>query len=241
MLGNENHACVLFARSGSKGVPNKNRHVFSIGVSSYELPLLSAVKCTSNTFVCTDDSIIVEKAVELGAHVLPRPLSLATDEALLQDVIEYVYKLELHKFEFVTLLLANAPFVTPELIQISLERLKNDSSLDSVVTATRMPMFAPERAKKMLNNKLVPYLAQMNDVDCSRSSHSGALFPNGGLTTVRSELLRDMENNTPPLKWMGKNIGYIEQTGGVCDIDEPWQIPVVDLWLQKNSFLTKKL
>ena len=228
------HANILFARAGSKGVPNKNKYLFLGKFPSFEIPLVSAIESRSPTYICTDDFIIEKSSVARGAIPIERPAHLATDDSLLQDAIHYCYQMVLKDFDVVTILLANAPYVNTQLILQSLEILKNNPTLDSVVTTTKLPMFAPERAKRNVNNMLVPYSPELPNVSCSRNSHSGAYFPNGGLTTVRSTCLADMSKNTPPLLWMGRNIGFIEQGSGLGDIDEPWQISVVEAWLKQN-------
>lgn len=225
------HACILFARQGSKGVPGKNRYRY-LGVPSYEIILTAANAASANVFVCTDDTDINAYATANNILSIPRPAQLAGDETHLEKVISYAYQNKLHQFDVITILLGNAPYVTTKLIVDSVSKLEQNPHLDSIVSVSPFPMFAPERARKIESDILQPYHEQNSNVTCDRSSHSNCYFPNGAFTTVRSEKLKDLSLNQPPLRWMGQTIGYIVQNGGLGDVDEAWQIPVVENWFR---------
>ena len=42
-----------------------------------------------------------------------------------------------------------------------------------------------------------------------------------------------------PQKWMGNKIAPIPSWGG-CDVDYKWQVPLVEYWLKKNKYISKK-
>jgi CMP-N-acetylneuraminic acid synthetase len=231
-------ACVLYARQGSKGIPRKNHLPLPPGrVPSYQLVLRAAAESGGAVFTCTDDAEIALFAQENGIGVIPRPAALAGDEALLEDVIAYTYREVLHDFEYSAILLANAPFVTGGLIREAHARLGRELHLDSVITVGKFPMFAPERARKAEGDRLVPYAGELTEsASCDRSTHQNCYFANGALTLVRSRSLVSMAENMPPFRWMGRNIGYIEQPPGIQDIDNEWQIAVSEWWLRKNLY-----
>jgi hypothetical protein len=65
-----------------------------------------------------------------------------------------------------------------------------------------------------------------------------------GFTIVRPRCLDNLENGQKPQKWMGNNIYPVKQWGGL-DVDEPWQIPIIESWLEaheiNNLFQFKRL
>lgn len=226
----------MFARKGSKGVPGKNRMRLSNGLLSYEIVLQAALKAQCHPFVCTDDDEIMDYAIQHKIPCIERPPELTGDDASLEDVIHYTYQRVLKEYEYSVILMANAPFVSAALVNQSIAQLNANPDLDSVVTVGRFPMFAPQRARKIVDGRLEPIVVDLvRDASCDRTSHTNCYFANGALTTVRSKCLADMQSNTPPFRWMGQRIGHIEQPAGVGDLDELWQVPVTNWWLNTHS------
>jgi N-acylneuraminate cytidylyltransferase len=88
MLDRERVIAVIPARGGSKAVPRKNLAPLGgkpLVVWSIELAL--SVDAIDRVIVSTDDETIAGLAEECGAEVYVRPADLATDDALVIDVV----------------------------------------------------------------------------------------------------------------------------------------------------------
>ena len=55
-----------------------------------------------------------------------------------------------------------------------------------------------------------------------------------GVSVVRPHCLENLEQGLLPQKWTGQRIVPIPSWGG-CDVDEPWQMPVVEYWLRQHG------
>lgn len=103
------------ARAGSKRIPGKNVRPFcGRPILEYSLEAATAAETCDHVVVSTDDDRVAQIARAFGATVLERPPALADDTTPLIDVVLHV--LAAVEADEVCLLLATAPFVTPQLI-----------------------------------------------------------------------------------------------------------------------------
>jgi len=77
-------------------------------------------------------------------------------------------------------------------------------------------------------------------MSCARNKSEPCYYCDHSFTLVRAATLENFEGNPPPFKWMGANIMYIEQEPGGGDIDLPWQVPIVEWWLDHHGFTETK-
>jgi len=108
--------CIIAARGGSKGVPNKNiRLLAGKPLISYTIEKALTSNIFSSVVVSTEDPHIAKIAKKYGADVpFKRPKKLATDKANMDDVLYHAIK-ELFKlgydFEVVVNLDCTVPFI----------------------------------------------------------------------------------------------------------------------------------
>lgn len=145
---------VIPARGGSKRIPRKNIKIFH-GKPMIAWSILSAVNsgCFDDIWISTDDEEIAKIALEYGAKVpFIRPAHLADDFATTADVmahaIEEYEKLNHILPDYVCCLYATAPFVMKDDLVKGFEKIKNDSNLNYVFSATTFP-FPIQRAIKL--------------------------------------------------------------------------------------------
>ena len=138
------------------------------------------------------------------------------------------------------LLFANAPTVSPKMIDEGIEILRADKSADSAVSTSVYNMWSPLRARKIDNKGLlkpfVPFetFGDPKTLNCDRDSQGEVHFADMSVSVVRPKCLEHMSEGLLPQKWMGQNIRAIKSWGG-CDVDYEWQIPGVEYWLKKNK------
>ena len=137
MIGNERCIAVIPARGGSKSVPLKNLHDLG-GKPLLHWPI-EVAKATSELdriIVSTDHDRIAEAALSLGAEVARRPAELASDTAIVADVLRHMIaelRSEGETARYLVLLECTAPFRLPRDVRACLTRL-HEERLDSVAT-----------------------------------------------------------------------------------------------------------
>ena len=137
----KNSICLIAARGGSKGVPNKNiRLLGRKPLIAYAIETALASHTFEHVIVSTEDRKIAKIAKEFGADVpFQRPNYLATDSSSMTDVIKHaIIKLRKLDYSFDTLVNIDCtvPFINSKDIQGAL-LLFNKTSCDLVCSVYR--------------------------------------------------------------------------------------------------------
>jgi CMP-N,N'-diacetyllegionaminic acid synthase len=210
---------IIPARSGSKGIPFKNR------VPVYGKPLIAwTIECALCTegldriIVSTDDTEILSIA-QGYKRVVPmcRPERLAKDETPISAVIEYLLIQEAEAnqgpYDAVLLLQPTAPIREPRHISGALQALK--PSVNSVVSVVAIQDMHPARMYHLLDRSLLkPMFADYEHA--RRQDIPPAYFRNGSIYLVRTEAFR--RQNTLIAK---PTAGYQMEEKLLLNIDEP--------------------
>lgn len=244
-------AALLLGRKGSVGFPGKNTHkVLGRPLSLY--PILAARHSASvdRIYLSTDDPALMKLGREQGVEIIERPAHLCTKEALGEDAYLHGYR-EIQarnpgeSLELMVMLFCNAATLLASQIDAGVEILRRRPDLDSAVTAGRMNWYAPVRARRIdregLLQPFIPFevYQQGMSISCDRDAQGNCYFADVCVTVVRPENLEHMEQGLLPQKWMGRRIHPIENIGGL-DIDEPWQLPMVEGYLLRSGFTNSK-
>ena len=142
--------CLIPARGGSKRIPRKNIRSFcGMPMIAWSIKAAQDSGAFDQILVSTDDVEIAEVARGHGAEVpFLRPEHLADDQASTQDVIthalDWVSKQGNH-CEALCCLYATAPFVQPEDLRLSRQKLEDSRPGTVVFAATSFP-FPIQRA-----------------------------------------------------------------------------------------------
>ena len=133
---------VIPARSGSKGLKNKNLLSLN-GISLVGWPINAAINSgICDEIVCSTDSVeIAEVAKSFGANTpFIRPRDLAQDETSTSDVILHAinyYELNGKNYDYILLLEPTSPLTTSGDISTGFEILnKNSDVAESLVSVT---------------------------------------------------------------------------------------------------------
>jgi CMP-N,N'-diacetyllegionaminic acid synthase len=149
-----NILALIPARSGSKGIKNKNIHPLN-GRPLVEWSILSAkrVKKIDRIIVSTDGDLISSVVKELSVEVMQRPSDLAQDGSLVVDAIRYTIN-ELSKqnyqVDYLILLEPTSPLRSEDDINNVILELEN--GVDSVATFCQAAL-NPHRAWSIDNKK----------------------------------------------------------------------------------------
>ena len=153
------------ARSGSKGIPDKNVRVLGgKPLLVHAVDAARSSKVVDRIVVTTESERIAALARAYGAEVpFLRPASLARDETpMLPVIVDAVDRLEAAGWspEIVVLLQPTAPLRRPEHIRMGLDLLLGTRA-DSVVTVVPVPShYAPHFVMRVTDGRLAPFLAE---------------------------------------------------------------------------------
>ncbi|MDY6510371.1 pseudaminic acid cytidylyltransferase [Acinetobacter faecalis] len=158
---------VIPARGGSKRIPRKNIKDFH-GQPMIAWSIQAALNsgCFDEVWVSTDDDEIATVARTYGAKVpFLRPKQLSDDFATTADVMSHAVE-EFNKLNqtlpsYVCCLYATAPFVTKTDLILGLEKIKKNSVLNYVFSATTYP-FPIQRAIKLTVKNTVEMFSPQN-------------------------------------------------------------------------------
>ncbi len=178
---------IIPARGGSKRIPEKNIQFLG------ELPLLahSILYAQENSdiiediYVSTDDAEIKKIAVQFGAKVIDRPVSLSGDLEPTVSALKHVLESINSNVENVVLLQVTNPLRPQKLLKEVFEKYQKDN-LDSIFTVSRNH----QKFGKIVNNKFQPF----NYTIGQRSQDLDPLFFENGLLyiTKASLILNDI-------------------------------------------------
>lgn len=239
---------LMIGRKNSLGFPGKNTcQVLGRSLCEYPLIAVRQAKCSPRLFVSTDCPSIKNISLEYQAEIINRPPELATNKALGEDAFYHGYqmikqklKAEGSEIKYLILLFANAPTVSPELIDQGVSILDAQPDKDSAVSTSVYNMWSPLRARKLnKDNCLEPFVpfetfGDPATLNCDRDSQGNVYFADMSVSVVRPYCLEYMKDGLLPQKWMGKKIASIPSWGG-CDVDYKWQIPMVEYWLRAHG------
>lgn len=148
---------VITARGGSKRIPRKNIKLFrGHPIIKYSIDAALKCNCFDEVMVSTDDKVIAEISVKLGAKVpFLRSEAASNDFATTPDVIEEVlmeYKKRNNSFEYCCCIYPTAALISAERLREGFNILKNKKA-DSVLPVVRFS-YPIQRALKIEDGRL---------------------------------------------------------------------------------------
>lgn len=171
---------IIPARGGSKGILRKNiRPIAGKPLIAWTIEAAKKSKLIDKCIVSTEDEEIARIAKDWGADVLPRPPELATDEALIEDVLKHIALVV--PCETVVLLQPTSPVRKPGLIDECITEFLNNG-YDSLATGF-----------------ICKYI-EYGKNDLRRQDIDGFFYDDGNIYIMKAGLLRQGER-------YGKKIG----------------------------------
>jgi CMP-N-acetylneuraminic acid synthetase len=160
MIGNNRVVAIIPARAGSKGVPRKNLQTLGDKpLIAWPIDVALATPEIDRVIVSTDGDEIAGVARSFGAEVAMRPAELASDTAIVADVLRHHIK-ELRAqgetAKYLVLLEPTSPFRLPKDISACLQQIE-EKGLDSVATFMD-PHLNPHRAWRIEDGLVEPFI-----------------------------------------------------------------------------------
>lgn len=206
---------VIPARSGSKGVVNKNiRNINRRPLISYILETALKVRGIDELVVSTDSEEIAKVAESWGVKApFLRPTELAGDEVPLISVSKHVLEFfdENHyRADAVISLQPTSPLLSADSIESAIELFRS-KQYDSIVSITEIRHFHPFRAYSLDGESIMPLTEYTTEKFLQKQDRPKAYGFTGGLYLRKRELLE---------KWGGKDFALGERMGTVVVSEE---------------------
>lgn len=184
------------ARGGSKSVPLKNiaplagRPLLSYVVAAAREALGRSV---SRVVCSTDSDLIGDYAVSLGVELFKRPGALATDDALVADVVRDVLKTIEEREGCVpaitVLFQPTSPFVLPQHVDGLVQILRDDPSKDTAQTIAALPHNFHAYNQRSFENGEVGFFFERERRAARNKQSKPKLFRFGNLLAFRSAMV----------------------------------------------------
>lgn len=232
-MGQERSIAVITARSGSKGLPEKNiKPLRGIPLLAYSIIQAQKSGCFQKVFVSTDSPRYATIAESYGADAsFLRSEETSSDTAGSWDVIREVireFEMRGEYYDYIMLLQPTSPLRTAEDIQISFRMLreKNANSIVSVTETDHSPLWC---------NTLPEDLSMDNFRNEQYADYPRQMLPkyyrvNGAIYLVRREELyveKMLRKNT---------FAYIMPQERSIDIDTDFDFALAELFMGKEKF-----
>ena len=221
----------IFARGGSKGLPNKNiKKLVNKPLLAHSISIAKSISRVSKVFVSTESEKISKLAHEYGVEVIPRPAELADDESpewlAWQHAVKWVESKN-GKFDTFLSLPCTSPLRIVDDVDKCLDAMDNDSEMIITMTeANRSPWFnmVSEDSKKYVN----VILKDSKKIHCRQKAP--IVFD---MTTVAYVTRPDFILNHNSI-WDGRVKGVVIPKERSIDIDDAFDFSVAEFLMHER-------
>ena len=228
-----NVLAIIPARSGSKGVPNKNARLLGgKPLIAYSIEQAQSSIFIRDIIVSTDSEEIGEMAKRFGAQVpFIRPAHLSSDTAKSIDVV--IHAVEFLKeqgknYDAVILLQPTSPFREVSLIDSAITQFSS-SDMDSLVSVSQVPYeYNPHWVYEINENGFLSLATGEKQIIPRRQDLPQAFHRDGNIYISSVEVLLKKRS------FYGEKLGFIE-TKSEINVN----IDTMDDWDEAERFLKK--
>ncbi len=226
---------VIPARSGSKGIKNKNLINF-LGKPLISYSINFAKKIKNNTIIVSTDSKRIKDLTpqDLGTNNYIRPKNLSRDDTLLEDTLYHAVKWALKKkiyFDFILVLQPTSPLRNLKDIKKILKYFKNNKNSHSLCSVIKMRTNPKECVVNENKNWSFIIKGRIGNRHKYKNSY---YFIDGSYYLLRKDLF--LKNKKIISK---KNIFYPLSVDYPIDIDDELDLKVAEV-IYKNYHKKKK-
>ncbi|OCL27626.1 acylneuraminate cytidylyltransferase [Orenia metallireducens] len=233
MIDNREVLSIILARSGSKGISQKNiKKLKGKPLISYTIEEAIKSKYIDRVIVSTDDFEIRKVAKQCGAEVpFIRPKELATDEATSEDAmihaINWLKLNEKYKSDYVILLQPTSPLRKVQDIDGAIEKFarSNGDSLLGLCEANKHPYWMME----VKNEEAFYFISEIGKY--TRRQDLPKIYNiNGAIYITKTKLFLQTK-----CRWCGKIIPYVMPKERSIDIDDMLDWKLAELLLEEGN------
>tara|TARA_B100000427_G_scaffold327197_1_gene337412 strand:+ start:1667 stop:2830 length:1164 start_codon:yes stop_codon:yes gene_type:complete len=217
---------IILARSGSKGIVNKNLKKIS-NKSLLEFSISAALKsnCVENIFVSSDSEEYLKLAESLHSKTILRPEYLSSDEASSEDgilhAIDYISQNDMHLNDYIIFLQCTSPLTTPKDIDLAFSKFLEEK-YDSLFSAVNHHGFIWSKSSVKGINHSEKKLRER------RQDREEELLENGSFYIFKKSKFIESKN-----RFFGKIGFFVQDKIKSFDIDDKFDLEI-------NRFIYRK-
>ena len=229
---------VIPARSGSKGVPDKNiKELSGKPLIAYSILTAQKIKLINRIIVSTDSDEYAALATDIGAEVpFIRPIELSNDDStdydFVKHLLDWLIENESHIPDYIIHLRPTTPLRDPDIVENAIEIFMKKPEATSLRSAHEMPETAYKQFE--LEDKYFKTICtgsfELDDANKSRQSFPKTYTPNGYVNILKTEYI--LENN---LLHGNRVMGYITDFTIEVDVEEDFEF--LEWQINKNKKL----
>ena len=223
--------CIIPARGGSKGIPNKNIvDVNGHPLISYSIRTAIDSCVFDRIIVSTDSSEIAKVAKKYGAEIpYCRPEQLSTDDSKVEDTIyhalDWVGKHD-KEYDYVCFLQPTSPLLEPEDV-INVKEMLFEKSADMIVSVGESPI-------NISWAREIPEDLSMKDFDedvcgTNKQGFENTYFLNGAIYLGKWDIFYDKKNY-----YKQNTYAYKMPYEKSIDIDYPVDLKIVEYFIKNR-------
>lgn len=237
MYKDKKFIAIIPARSGSKGLPDKNIKILN-GKPLIAWSIETALECKyiDEVVVSTDSQKYAGISKEYGANVpFIRPVEYATDTASRKEVIEHTinfYKQNGKKFDYIVFLEPTSPLRTVDDLNIAIEQLmENKNGAESIVGVCELESFHPAFLIKLQNGFLEFLDSNQQSKVLRRQDLETFYFYEGSL------YISDVDKYLQKEFYHNKTIGYVVPRWKSLEIDEIEDFIMIEAIMKYKGYI----
>lgn len=190
-----NIICIITARSGSKGLKNKNiRKLKGLPLLAHTIIAAKKSNIFTRVILSTDSKLYAKIGLKFGAEIpFIRPKRLSTSKAHHPDVVnhavKFVEKYENKKFDYVVMLQPTSPFRKSKHIIEAINKFQKQKN-DSLISVKKQD-YPPWWLFALKKNKLGQFLnfKNKNVFNLERQEFPKLYRPNGAIYVSKRDVL----------------------------------------------------
>ena len=231
-----NILAIVPARGGSKGIPGKNMvDLNGKPLMQYTFDAAKESKFVDRILLSTDDEKFAEFGRSRGIDVEMRPAELATDTAVMKDVINYHLDSLAEKGytpDIFILLQPTSPLRTSQHIDEALKLLTDDETADAIVSVMDMPhQYLPMKIMKMDDSGALKFYQEDGEKYTTRQALPHLYARNGAAIYA---VYTDVYRKTGSL-YGTRCLPYVMEEEDSVDIDKPFDLFLADCILKSRQ------
>lgn len=226
-----NFIAIIPARSGSKGIKNKNlRKINGIPLINYTIEAAKRSKFIKKIFVSTDGKKIADYCKKKKIEVIKRPKSLssdfATSDRVVYHAINYLIMQKKISFENIVFLQATSAARKKQDIDNAIKKFKR-KKLDSLFSGVNLHPFCWKKTKKNISSMNFSYMKRKRRQD----SIFETIIENGSFYITKKKIWLKNKN-----RFGGKIDFYLMDSNSVFEIDSISDLNLVSHMFKFNYY-----
>jgi CMP-N-acetylneuraminic acid synthetase len=222
------HAAIIPARGGSKGIPRKNVRILAgKPLIAHTIERALQARLVDRVLISTDDDEIAAISEQYGAEVIWRPGDISGDtassESALLHAIEYLQETEGYRPALVVFMQCTSPLTLPEDIDGTVRTLMEENA-DSALAVTPFHFFLWRRDKGgdavgINHDKQVRPLRQEREPQ---------FLETGAVYVMRTQGFKSAKH-----RFFGKTAMYVMPPERCLEVDEPVDFRIAEALMRE--------